>query len=215
MLPYADLTQNEARNFITDFEYVDDNKIKVNFANNDFKLMDKNPGNIEKLLLKMQKQVIAYHRDNKDMLFMIIKTILLLEGSNIMASKLMEILITSSSFKNQAVFGLLALTTFSVCNNLANSICIKEDIAKNRLFLTSSYTINTIFTNDELRQVLLNSLCGSRKYKLVSKLENMLCEEGYLNINNIKNLTFFDIKSILHSIDDVKKSHSYKKTKRR
>ena len=35
MLPYADLTQNEARNFITDFEYVDDNKIKVNFANND------------------------------------------------------------------------------------------------------------------------------------------------------------------------------------
>lgn len=215
MLPYADLTQNEARNFITDFEYVDDNKIKVNFANNDFKLMDKNPGNIEKLLLKMQKQVIAYHRDNKDMLFMIIKTILLLEGSNIMASKLMEILITNSSFKNQAVFGLLALTTFSVCNNLANSIFIKEDIAKNRLFLTSSYTINTIFTNDELRQVLLNSLCGSRKYKLVSKLENMLCEEGYLNINNIKNLTFFDIKSILHSIDDVKKSHSYKKTKRR
>lgn len=215
MLPYADLTQNEARNFITDFEYVDDNKIKVNFANNDFKLMDKNPGNIEKLLLKMQKQVIAYHRDNKDMLFMIIKTILLLEGSNIMASKLMEILITNSSFKNQAVFGLLALISFGVCNNLADSICIKEDIAKNRLFLTSSYTINAIFTNDELRQVLLNSLCGSRKYKLVSKLENMLCEEGYLNINNIKNLTFFDIKSILHSIDDVKKSQSYKKTKRR
>ena len=49
MLPYEDLTQNEARNFITDFEYVDDNKIKVNFANNDFKLMDKNPENIEKL----------------------------------------------------------------------------------------------------------------------------------------------------------------------
>lgn len=215
MLPYADLTQNEARNFITDFEYVDDNKIKVNFANNDFKLMDKNPGNIEKLLLKMQKQVIAYHRDNKDMLFMIIKTILLLEGSNIMASKLMEILITNSSFKNQAVFGLVALISFGVCNNLADSICLKEDMAKNRLFLENANIINEYLTDDELVQLSLNSLCGARKYKLVSKLENMLCEEGYLNINNIKNLTFFDIKSILNSIDDINNSQSYKKTKRR
>lgn len=187
MLPY-DLSQKQARNFITGFDVKND-KIKIRYANKNTEVKEYTKVLEDHLLYQMENQINTYG-DFESKIFP-----LLLE--KLIISFLVTLTTATAFFPNSQMKQSLILGCGSF---LASQECIKLaikyfDLKKNKKFLNNKNILTKYYNNPEI----VNKL----NIVLAHKINKLVANDELLNINNLDIFTYREIVALIRSIQET------------
>ncbi len=185
MLPNPDISQRQARNFITHYEIINNQELKIYYANKTESIGLNNQEHIDKLNNKMERQFIEginYYELVNYKLYLLIFSLI---GDVYTFNNLLN----ENNFPNNVAYLISMGISIGTIKSLYNSYKYYCDRQKHRLYRAKKEELNKIFTLD------YSSLKPETKKKIIN------IKDKEFNINNIHNFSRREISNILELIE--------------
>lgn len=184
MLPYRNLSQREARNFITSFKPEED-KIIVNYANKTNQKIENNEENKDNLINKMENQVLEHKEcTNLEMRSSMLWFSVSILDSCFAIDKLISLSQEKTVTATYMATAIVATITWYRITQIWN------DHYKNEMFLENKYFIN--------KAIAEGVNIPKRKKRLIKKIKDLTENDEILDINNVANFTKDEILYLIN-----------------